>query len=146
MNQAIVDFVACKRIAVVGVSRSGKKFGNTIVTELKDRGYQVSVVHPEASEIAGEPCQPSLAAVRGQAESVLICVSPKQAAKVLREAVDAGFQKIWIQQGADSPEVQAAARELGITPITGKCILMYAQPVRSFHSWHRAFARLTGQL
>ncbi|NTV35435.1 MAG: CoA-binding protein [Anaerolineaceae bacterium] len=146
MDQKIQSFLENKRIAVVGVSRSGKKFGNAIATELKQRGFQVSIVHPEAQEINGEKCYPSLAALQGMVDGVVICVPPKQSNQVLREAAAAGMKNIWIQQGADSPEVSATARELGITPITGKCILMYAEPVRSIHGWHRAFAKLFGQL
>lgn len=146
MNQAIQDFIQGKRIAVVGVSRSGKKFGNSIYTELKQRGYQVFIVHPEAQEIGGERCYPNLAALAGQVDGVLICVSPKQASQALRDAVAAGIKSIWIQQGGDSLEVLATAHELGVAPITGKCILMYAQPVGSFHGWHRAFNKLIGQL
>jgi uncharacterized protein len=146
MDQAIQDFIEGKRIAVVGASRSGKKFGNSAMTELKQRGYQVLVVHPEAQEIDGERCYPNLAAVKGQADSVWICVPPEQAQTALKEAVEAGFDKIWLQQGAQSPEALALAHDLGVTPVAGKCILMYAQPVTGFHNWHRMFNRLIGQL
>ena len=146
MDQAVKDFMQLKRIAVVGVSRSGKKFGNIISTELKQRGYQVFIVHPEAKEIGGETCYPNLASLQGKVDGVLICVPPSQAGQVLREAAQAGMNKIWLQQGAQSPEVLAQARELGVKPIAGKCILMYAEPVRSLHGWHRAFAKLFGQL
>ena len=146
MNQAIEDFVQCKRIAVVGVSRSGKKFGNSIFKELKERGYQVFIVHPEAQEIDGERCYPNLAALRGAVDGALICVQPQQAAQAAREAVEAGITRIWFQQGADSSEARAAAQAPGVSVISGMCILMYAQPVRSIHGWHRTFARLTGQL
>jgi uncharacterized protein len=146
MNQAITDFVQSKRIAMVGVSRSGKKFGNTVFTELKGRGYEVFIVHPEAQEIGGEPCYPNLASLAGKVDAVFICVSPMQAGQAVREAAEAGLNKIWLQQGSDSPDVLAAARELGITPVSGKCILMYAPPVTSFHGWHRTFAKLFGQL
>jgi predicted CoA-binding protein len=146
MNQAIQDFIEGKRLAVVGVSRSGKKFGNTILTELKQRGYQALIVHPEAQEIGGEPCYPNLAALQGKVDGVVICLPPRQSGQAVREAVQAGVKKIWLQQGAESAEVLALARELGVEPISGKCILMYAQPVRSFHAWHRAFAKLFGQL
>jgi len=122
MDQAIQDFIAGKRIAVVGASRSGKKFGNSAMAELKQRGYQVLVVHPEAVEIDGERCYPNLAAVQGQADGVWICVPPRQAQAALKEAVDAGFDRIWLQQGAESPE--ALARELGVKPVAGKCILL----------------------
>ncbi len=146
MNQAIQEFIEGKRIAVMGVSRSGKKFGNIAYTELKQRGYQVFIVHPEAKDISGEPCYPSLSALQGQVDGVLICLPPKQAEQALREAASAGMKHIWLQQGAQSPAVLAAARELGVDPIIGKCILMYAQPVQSFHRLHRGFTRLIGQL
>jgi uncharacterized protein len=146
MNPAVAEFVEGKRVALMGVSRSGKKFGNAILTELKERGYQVWIVHPEAEEIGGERCYPNLSALQGMVDRVIICVPPKHAGQALRDAAAAGINKIWLQQGADSADVMAEARKLGLNPITGKCILMYAQPVRSFHGWHRAFARLTGQL
>ncbi len=146
MDQTIQDFIQAKNVAVVGVSRSGKKFGNIAYTELKQRGYQVFAVHPEAKEIGGEPCYPNLASLKGRVDSVLISVPSRQAAQALREAAGIGVKQIWLQQGAQSSETAAVARELGLNPITGKCILMYAQPVRGLHTWHRAFNKLVGQL
>jgi uncharacterized protein len=145
MDKAVKDFVASKRIAVVGVSRKGNKFGNTIATELKGRGYNVSIVHPEAQEIGGERCYPNLAALAGKVDAVLICVPPKAAEQVVHEAVAAGIKHIWFQQGAQSKEAIAAAKQAGITPVDGKCVLMYAEPVSSIHSFHRFFAKLFGQ-
>ncbi len=146
MNQAVVDFLQAKRLAIVGVSRSGKKFGNAIYTDLKNRGYQLFIVHPEAKEINGERCYASLAELKGQVDGVMVCVSPKQAAQVVRDAAAAGLKNVWLQMGADSAEALQAAKEVGLTPVTGKCILMYAGPVKGFHSWHRGFAKLFGQL
>jgi uncharacterized protein len=145
MNQAIQDFMAAQRIAVVGVSRSGKKFGNTISTELKQRGKQIFLVHPEAKEINGERCYASLAELKGQVDAVVVCVSPQQAGQVIREAGAAGLKNVWLQMGAESSAVLQAAKEVGITPVTGKCILMYVEPVNSIHGWHRGFAKLFGQ-
>lgn len=146
MNQAIADFIQAKRYAIVGLSRSGKKFGNIVYTELKQRGYQVVAVHPSAEEINGVTCYPNLSAVSEQVDGVIVCVPPAQAVQVVRDAAAAGIRKIWLQQGAQSPEVLAVADELKLTPVTGKCILMYAGPVTSFHAFHRGFARLFGQL
>ena len=146
MNQAIQSFIQAKRVAVVGVSRSGKKFGNSIATELKQRGYQVFIVHPEAKEIGGEPCYPNLAALQGKIDSVVVCVPPKASAGVVQEALQAGIKNIWLQQGAQSSEALAAARAGGVNPVEGKCILMYAPPVKSLHNWHRFFAKLFGQV
>jgi len=146
MNQAIQDFIDGKRIAVVGVSRKGNKFGNTALAELAARGYQVFPVHPEAREIGGAACYPNLAALRDQVDGVLVVVPPQPAVGVLREAAAAGLTNVWLQQGAESVEGLALAGELGLNLVAGKCVLMYAPPVRGAHGWHRAFARLFGRL
>ncbi len=146
MNPAVEDFIQSRRLAVVGVSRSPKKFGCTIYNELKQRGYQLFIVHPEAKEIAGERCYSDLAAVKGQVDGVVVCVSPAKVPQVIREAAAAGINKIWLQMGAENPQVPGLARELGVTVISGKCILMYAKPVTGFHNFHRVFARIFGQL
>jgi uncharacterized protein len=146
MNQAIQDFINGKRIAVVGASRNGKKFGNLALTELATRGYQVFPVHSSAAEINGIKCYPNLTALQGQVDGALVTVPPPQALTVLREAAAIGLKNVWLQQGAESPEVLALAQELGLNLVAKKCVLMYAPPVRSFHGWHRGFAQLFGQL
>ena len=146
MNTPIQDFISGKRIALAGASRSGKKFGNMAHKELKARGYEVFLVHPEAKEIDGELCFPSLAALRDKVDGVLVCLPASQAGKVLREAAASGLRNVWLQQGAETPELLALGRELGLDLVSGKCILMYAPPVRSFHWLHRAVVKLMGQL
>ena len=51
MEQSVQDFIAGNRIELVGMSRSGKKFGNLASKELKERGYHVYPIHPEAEKI-----------------------------------------------------------------------------------------------
>ena len=146
MNQAIQDFVGCRRIAVVGASRGGKKFGNAAAKELQTRGYQVFVIHPEAQEIDGQTCYPNLSALRGQIDAVLISVPAAQAAAVMREAASLGIRHVWLQQGAESPELLTLGQELGLSLVSKKCVLMYAPPVKSYHGWHRGFVKLVGKL
>lgn len=145
MNKDIEEFVQSKKIALVGASRTGKKFGNTIADELKLKGYEVFLIHPEAKEIGGRPCYASLADVKDQTDAVLICLPPAKAMEAVIEAGAAGYKKVWLQQGSQSPEVIAKAKELGLSTTSGKCILMYAAPVTSLHTWHRAFAKIFGQ-
>ncbi len=145
MDPQAKEFVAHKRIAVVGASRSGNKFGNAAYKELKQRGYQVYLVHPEAKEIQGEPCYPSLEAVKDQVDGVFVSVPPAQGVQVLQQASQAGLKNIWIQQQGDSPEMLALGKDLGLNMVHGKCILMYAEPVSSFHSFHRFFVKLSGK-
>ena len=146
MKHAIEEFITSKRIAIVGLSRSGRKFGNSALTELAKRGYEVFAVHPEVEEIAGTRCYPNLTALRGMVDAVLICISPEAVAGVLREAAAIGLTRVWLQQGAESPGAIALANELKLNLVSRKCILMYAPPVEGFHAWHRAFYRLFAKL
>ncbi len=146
MKRAIEEFITSKSIAVVGLSRNGKKFGNSALTELSKRGYEVFGVHPEAEEIAGTKCYPNLTALRGKVDAVVICISPKGVAPVLREAAAIGLNNVWLQQGAESPDSIALAKELKLNLVSGRCILMYAPPVEGFHSWHRAIYRIFAKL
>lgn len=146
MKHVIEEFITSKRIVVVGLSRNGKKFGNSVLTELSKRGYEVFAVHPEAEEIGGTRCYPNLIALRGMVDAVVICISPGRVPDVLREAAAIGLKNVWLQQGAESPGAIAQAKELKLNLVAGKCILMYAPPVEGFHAWHRAFYRLFAKL
>ena len=145
MNQTVQDFLQARRLAVAGVSHSAQKFGTTIYTELKARGFEVYGVNPTLAVIAGDKCYASLGELAGKVDGVVICLPPQKAAGVLREAAAAGIKKIWLQQGAQGPETEQAAREAEVTPVSGKCILMYAGEVKSVHAFHRFFVRLFGQ-
>jgi len=146
MDQAVIDFVQGSRIAVVGASSNSAKFGNMAFKELKQRGYQVFPVNPNAQEIEGQPCYASLAELRGQVDGALVVVQPQHAVQVLREAAEAGIRNVWLQQGSESDEALSAAQALGLNAVSKKCILMYAQPVKGVHGLHRGLVRLFGRL
>ncbi len=144
MDDRIREFMQAKRLAVVGVSHSEQKMGTGIYKELKERGIEVFGVNPTLDLIQGDKCYSTISELSGKVDGVVICVPPKMAVQVLREAVEAGMKKIWIQQGAQSAETARVARELGVSPVEGKCILMYAGEVKSIHAFHRFFAKLFG--
>ena len=146
MEQAVQDFIDGKRIALVGMSRGGKKFGNMAYKELKERGYQVYPVHPEAEQIDGENCYKNLASLPESVDGVLVVVPPERSSQVMRDAAEAGIRNVWLQQGAESPEVLALGGELDLNLVSKKCILMYAEPVGSVHGVHRFFVKLFGKL
>ncbi len=146
MNPAIQEFIASKRVAIAGVSRNGNKFGNIAYKELKHRGYEVYIVHPEAKELEGAPCYPNLEALQGKVDGLLVSVPADQGMQVLRDAAAAGIKNVWVQQMADSSELLDLGRSLGLNLVSGKCILMYAEPVGALHGFHRFFAKVTGTL
>lgn len=145
MDANIQNFLQAKRLAIAGVSRSEQKFGTAIYKELKQRGFQVFGVNPQMQTIAGDPCYATIGELAGKVDGVVICLPPQKAADVIRQAAAAGIQKIWLQQGSQSALTSQAAREAGVSPVEGKCILMYAGEVKSVHAFHRFFARLFGQ-
>jgi len=146
MDSLIEKFVQGKRLVIIGLSRGGKKFGNIAYKELKARGYSLYAIHPQAQEIEGVPCYPNLAALPGQVDGVLVSVPPQKAKAVLQEVAAAGIKNVWLQQGSESGEVLAQAKQLGLNVVSGKCILMYAPPVRGAHGLHRFVMKLIGQL
>jgi len=146
MDQAIQDFIDSRNIAVVGASRDNKKFGNIAYKELKARGYQVYAVNPSTQSIEGDLSYPNLLSLEGKVDAVLVSVPANEGIQVIKDAAEIGITKVWIQQQADSPELLTVGQQLGLNMVKGKCILMYAPPVRSFHGWHRAFVRVFGKL
>ena len=146
MNPLIDDFINSKRIAVVGMSRSGKKYGNAATKELVSKGYEIYPVHPEAQEIDGMKCYPSLKSLHGQIDGVWISIPPKKVNAVLEDAAEIGLKNIWLQQGAWSKDVQQTIDRLKLPVVSKKCILMYAQPVKSVHKFHRTIKSIFGGL
>ena len=145
-KSAVEDFVAQRTLAVVGVSRSGTKFGNTIYRELKARGYRVLAIHPQAAQLEGDPAYPSLSALPESAGGVVVCVPPAQAEQVVGEAAAAGIRHVWLQQGAESEGAIELGRRQGLNVIAGECIMMFAAPVRFPHSMHRWLWKVFGKL
>ncbi|HZL11635.1 MAG TPA: CoA-binding protein [Prolixibacteraceae bacterium] len=137
MNPLIDDFIQSKRIAVVGISRSGKKFGNAACKELIKKGYTVYPIHPEAKEIDGLSCYPDLKSLKGEIDALFISIPSGQVTTVLEDAAQIGLKNIWLQQGAWSNEVQQTIDTLQLPVVTKKCIMMYAPPVQSIHKFHR---------
>ncbi len=135
-----------KRLAVVGVSRNGRKFGNTIHKELKARGYDVFGVNRSMERFGGEKCYPNVTSLKGKVDGVVACVSPDQVEPVMREAAAIGVRHVWLQQGAESLSSVDLGKQLGLSVVKGKCILMYAGPVKSFHKVHRFFVKMAGKL
>jgi predicted CoA-binding protein len=146
MKKEVQDFIQGKIFAVVGVSRNDKKFGSAIYTELKDRGYSVFGVNPNLTEFAGSPCYPTVGAINNKVDGVIVCVPPVKGEQIVKDTAAAGIKNIWLQQGADSPSLVKQAQDLKLNTVSGKCILMYMEPVKSFHSFHRFFAKLFGQM
>jgi predicted CoA-binding protein len=133
----IREFLSCRHLAVVGVSRHGRKFGNAAYRELKAKGYRVTPVHPDAERLEGDVAARSLRSLPTPADGVLIVVPPGQTEQVVREAADAGIRYVWMQQGSQSADAIRFCEEHGMRVIANECILMFAEPAGWIHRAHR---------
>jgi uncharacterized protein len=137
------EFLAQKRIAVVGASSSKAATGNGVYKFLRDKGYTVIPVHPSAETIEGDKAYPSLQAIPDGVDGVFVATNPAAAEQIMRDAVEAGITRVWMHynalfgQGNSSVSEAATAygREHGVTVIDGGCPLMLLEPFHKCMRW-----------
>ncbi len=130
--EAAASFLSHRRVAVTGVSRHPETHGsNAIYRRLRERGYQVFAVNPNATEVEGDPSYPNLRSIPGGVDAVVIATRPEIGADAMRECVDLGIKQVWMHHGPGASSVSAEAteygREHGITVIDGGCPLMFGR-------------------
>jgi predicted CoA-binding protein len=130
IKEAADAFLANKRVAVTGVSRTPKTHGsNTVYRRLRERGYDVFAVNPNATEVEGDPCYRDLKSIPGGVEAVVIGTRPERAEATVRECAELGIKHVWMHHGAGATSVSAAATDYGrlqgITVIDGGCPCMF---------------------
>ena len=101
-------------------------------------------MNPNAQSIAGEKCYPSVGALPEEVGGALLFTKPGVTEKVVREAAEAGIRRIWIQQGAQDEASIRYCLDQRLEAVSGQCILMFAEPVASFHGVHRWIKKLFG--
>lgn len=124
MTEAIVSMLGCKTWALVGATANKEKFGYKILQVMRREGLTVYAVNPGVQQIDGEPCYPSLQEVPATVEAVDLVVPPQAGLRVLEDCRRLGIGRVWLQPGADAPEVVARAKELGLMVVHDACIMV----------------------
>src|SRR5512132_2364787 len=129
VEEAAAEFLANKRVAVTGVSRTTKTHGsNTVYRRLRDRGYEVFAVNPNADTVEGDPAYQDLKSIPGGVDAVVIGTRPEIAEDTVRQCADLGITQVWMHRGPGEGSVSDAAtaygRQHGITGIDGGGPLM----------------------
>jgi len=140
----IQQFLAPKKIAIAGVSRNPKKFGGSVFRELKEKGFELFPINQNADEIQGIKCYKSVSDLPEDVKHLFIVTPKASTADVAGEAISKGMNMIWIQQYSDTPEAVEAIQQAGIPLIHKKCILMFADPVKGPHNFHRFLVKVFG--
>ena len=144
--ETIRDFLSHRSLALVGFSRSGKKFSNNVYRELSGKGYTLFPINPAVGEVGGIKVYPSFKDLPERVSAAVVMVPRPAVPEVLREAAEAGVTSVWIQQGAESREAIQVCQEKKLACVSGHCILMFAEPAIWLHRIHRGFLRFFGRL
>ena len=136
INDAAAAFLACRRVAVTGVSRTPKTHGsNNVYRRLRERGYQVFAVNPNTGQVEGDRTYHDLKSIPGGVEAVVIGTRPEIAEDTMRECAELGITQVWMHRGPGagsvSPGATSYGRQHGITVIDGGCPLMF-EPTADF--------------
>lgn len=149
-QQKVDDFLAQKRIAVCGLSRTKDSGAGAIYLKLRENHYQVIPIHPEAESLHGDTCYPNLSSIPGGVDAVFIMNSPDISEGIVYEAAKLGIKRVWMHNNALMPSsVSKEAVDFGyqhdMNVIDVACPMMYIKP-DIFHSCMRWMLRARGKL
>ena len=149
IKEAATEFLATKRVAVTGVSRTGADHGSNVVYQrLRQRGYEVFAVNPNAQTVEGDRAYPDLASIPGGVEAVVIGTRPDRADATMAECAEIGVKHVWMHRSIGGSSVSASAAEYGrangITVIDGGCPLMFDPAADLGHKCMRFVLAMSG--
>ena len=145
--QQVNDFLALRRIAVVGVSRSPQGFGTQLWQEFRQRRYEAIPVNPNAKEIDGQPCFARVTDIKPGVDGVLIMTPKSSTDDIVRDCAAAGVKHVWMYggmaPGAATKSAVAFCEEKGISVVQGLCPYMFLSGSGAMHALHRGWKKLT---
>jgi predicted CoA-binding protein len=154
LQEKVNDFLSQERIAVAGVSRSKNSPGaaNAIYRRLRDNGYQVYAINPNADEVEGDHCYHSVKDIPEKVDGIVIATPESATDQVVQDCAEAGVNRVWMHNGihAMGTSVSKSAvdfcQQHNMTVIAGACPLMFGKPSDGFHRFMRRGLGLFGRL
>ena len=151
LKEAAQDFLAQRRIAVVGVSRNPKGHGaNIVYKRLRDRGYEVFAVNANADEVEGDQCFRDLKTIPGGVDAVVVGTAPEATDSVVQQCAELGISRVWIHRSFGEGSVPHSGAEhcgdAGVTCIAGGCPLMFKPAADVGHRVMKGMLGLGGKL
>jgi uncharacterized protein len=144
----IQDFLAQKRIAVVGVSHDPKDFSRGLLRTMRERGYEAVAVNPALQSVDGAPCFSSLDEVNPPVDGVLVMTSPAVTDRLVQECARLRIPRVWMfragGKGAVSPQAVEFCQDHGIAVVPGECPYMFFSGEHWFHRLHGFIRKISG--
>jgi predicted CoA-binding protein len=147
-RQRIDDFLAAKRIAVIGVSRGEKEYSRGLFRELVKHGYEAYPVNPHVAEIDGMRCWGNIREIDPPPERALIVLPEQRTEQAVLDCADAGVRDVWLHRhvagGVSDTRAIFRAEERGLNLITGFCMFMFLPRASFVHRLHGGVMKLIG--
>jgi predicted CoA-binding protein len=145
---AIGDFLAAKRIAVVGASRHEKEYSRSLFRELLKHGYDATPVNPYVEELDGRKCFKSVKDISPPPERALLVLPEDKTEQAVVDCADAGIKHVWLHRhvagGVSDTRAIFRAEERGLNLITGFCMFMFLPHSPFVHRLHGGVMKLIG--
>ena len=153
LQTKVDDFLAQKRIAIVGVSHTDANgTANAIYRRFLSAGYEVFPVNPNAEMVEGVVCYKHLQDIPGHVDGAVIVTRKEVTDSVVRDCAEAGVTRVWMHGGVHGPGSSVSdtavgyCREHNITVIAGACPLMFGKPSDGFHRFIKSVYGVMGRL
>lgn len=155
LDNMVQDFLAQKKLAVVGVSDKRETGCNLAYNKFRESGYQVYAVNPRISTFNGATCYPDLRSIPDKPDAVFILANPKVTDQIVQQCVDLGVKHVWMHcmmgtkpglaagMTSVSQEAVEKCKANGITVIPGACPNQFLKPDFG-HKMMRGMWRLFG--
>ncbi|MEO8357657.1 MAG: CoA-binding protein [Chloroflexota bacterium] len=155
VDNLVQDFLAQKKIAVVGVSDKRDTGCNLAYNKFKENGYRVYAVNPRITTFNGDTCYADLKSLPEKVDAVFVLTNPTVTEEVVQQCVDLGIRHVWMHcmmgtkpglaagMTSVSPSAVEMCRANGIAVIPGTCPNQFLKPDFA-HSAMRGLWRLFG--
>jgi hypothetical protein len=157
IDELVDQFLALKKIAVVGVSDKRETGCNLNYQKFKSSGYTTLAINPRLNSFDGDPCYPNLKALSETPDGVFILANPKVTEQIVQECVELGIKHVWmhclmgtkpglaVSLTSVSDQAVKLCRENGIQVIPGSCPNQFLKPDFG-HGMMRGMWRIFGFL
>jgi len=109
-------------VATVGASTDLSKPAGGVPQFLKEIGFHVIPVNPNASEIFGDRSYASLLDIEEPVDVVQVFRPPKEAPGIARQASQIGAKVLWLQLEITSEEARKIAERAGLDYVEDECM------------------------
>ena len=110
-------------IAIIGASADRRKYGNKALRAWRKQGATVVPINPTAAEVEGEKAYASVLDYPGSIDEATVYVPAPVGVRVMDAIAKKGIKTVWLNPGADEPEVVERAKALGLKTIVA-CSIM----------------------